>query len=109
MPFLNKTRTVFIILLALAVGLALTLIYSNRGYRQLLRLKQEQKIIESANEELEEQNRKLMMQIDKIKNDPRYIEEVARKKLGLVRPDELIFKLKDDPGSKTGGVDSQKP
>ncbi|MBW2092743.1 MAG: septum formation initiator family protein, partial [Deltaproteobacteria bacterium] len=61
----------------------MTLIYSNRGYLSLKRLEREQIRLEAANEELEEQNRQLMMKIDRIKNDPRHIEDIARKKLGL--------------------------
>ncbi len=53
--------------------------------------------LEESNRELAEKNRRLMLQIDQIKKDPRYIEDEARKNLGLVRPDETIYRLKEEP------------
>jgi cell division protein FtsB len=32
--------------------------------------------------------------VDRLQNDPYYIENIARRELGMVRSDELIFKFK---------------
>ncbi len=47
------------------------------------------------NSELAKQNLDLYREIERLKSDPKYLESVARKELGVVGKDELIFKLKD--------------
>ena len=47
-----------------------------------------------ANEELRQENQVLKEEIDKIQNDPEYLEEVARKKFGLIKKNELIFNFR---------------
>jgi cell division protein FtsB len=46
---------------------------------------------------LEDENRQLAARLERLRNDPRYLEDEARKKLGLVRPDEIIFRLAQEP------------
>ena len=109
MPLFTKRRSIFLTLGILCVILGLILLYSNRGFLHLKRLDQERNYLEAVNKDLEAQNRQLMMKIDRIKHDLRYIEDVARKKLGLIRPDEQIFRLKDDPGSDPDEKRSSNP
>ncbi|MBW1709786.1 MAG: septum formation initiator family protein [Deltaproteobacteria bacterium] len=109
MSLFTKNRSIFLILVSLTAILALTLIYNNRGYLSLKRLGQERNELEVVNKEYKEQNRLLMMKIDRIKNDLSYIEDEARKKLGLVRPDEQIFKLKNEPEPALSEKSSTNP
>lgn len=91
----KKRRTVLIIVGSLAALLLIVLFYSDRGIIHLNKLKEERDNLEITNREILEENRKLLLKIDRIKKDPKYIEDEARKKLGLVRPDELIIQLKE--------------
>ena len=84
-------------LLAMVVVLGLILAYSDHGLMRLRELQQKKQAIEMENEKLQEENRRLLQQIERIKTDPRYIEDEARKKLGLIRPDETIYRLKEEP------------
>ena len=81
----------------LIVVLALILLYSDIGIIHLNKLQQERNELIASNKMLEEENRLLMEKIDRIKNDPQYIEDEARKRLGLVRPDEQIFHVNTEP------------
>ncbi len=47
--------------------------------------------IQAENKELLKQNALLKDEIKKLKNDPAYIEEMARKRYGLVRENEMIY------------------
>jgi cell division protein FtsB len=38
------------------------------------------------------------LRIDRLANDPAFVESVARRELGMVRPDELIFKFAPSAG-----------
>ena len=49
-----------------------------------------------------------MLKIDRIKNDSRFIQDEARKKLGLIRPDETIYRLKDEPEEPETGERGRK-
>ncbi|MCK5594655.1 septum formation initiator family protein [bacterium] len=50
--------------------------------------------LESEIEKVRESNEKLAKEIHALKNDPLYIEKLARKELGLIRSGEVIYKLK---------------
>ena len=45
--------------------------------------------------EAEAQNEGLRVEINSLRNDPSYIERVARTELGMVRDDELVFQFTD--------------
>lgn len=76
------------------VLLFIFIVFSPNGLLRYYRLQQSLKTVQAANEELRKQNEELRAEIDKLKNDPEYLEEVARKKFGLIKKNELIFNFK---------------
>jgi cell division protein FtsB len=44
--------------------------------------------------ELEKKNRALYGNIQRLKNDPEYIENIARTELGMVGKDELVYQFR---------------
>jgi cell division protein FtsB len=48
--------------------------------------------------DLKEQNRLLTAEIRRLREDPKYFESVARKELGLVKENEIIYRFKRDTG-----------
>ena len=52
--------------------------------------------LENEIKKVRESNKKLAKEITSLKNDPLYIEKLARKELGLIRSGEVIYKLKPD-------------
>ncbi len=78
----------------LAVMMALG-IRNERGFltmwrvqRNITRLSQEVRMIEQG-------NRSLLHDIERLHDDMRYIEKIAREELGLARPGELVFEFVD--------------
>jgi cell division protein FtsB len=53
--------------------------------------------LEAENYRLEEENRQLAIRLNRIREDPGYLEDEARKKLGVVRPNETIYRLAEEP------------
>jgi len=106
MAWLDDKRVKGVLLAALVAILGFILAYGNQGLIHLRQLRQETEKLKIENTELREENRRLLHQIERIKTDPRYIEDMARKKLGLIRPDETIYRLKDEPDQNTSGTDS---
>jgi cell division protein FtsB len=47
------------------------------------------------------ENTKIYNEIERLKNDPAYVEQLARKELGMVRADELIFRRKPSGPANT--------
>lgn len=82
--------TIIVILLAIVVGVA--------GYRK----KQKndiylEKIVELEKQiEKEEQRKEDLVEYGKYVQTDRYIEEIARERLGLIMPDEIVFKPQKD-------------
>ena len=58
-------------------------------------------------EELKEKNKELITEIRRLKGDPRYLESVARRELGLVRENEVIYRFKKDSDVSGEGSDQK--
>lgn len=70
------------------------LLFSSNGIFRYYRLKQSLETIRTANEKLKKENAILLEEIARIQNDPEYLEEVARKKFGLIKKNEMIFNFR---------------
>ena len=87
------------ILLSLAIlaifSMLLLIVFSDNGLADLnlLKIKSESLIIK--NRALTQKNLSLCREIDRLKHDTEFIENVARQELGMVGKDEVIFKLKN--------------
>jgi cell division protein FtsB len=86
------------ILLAFAILVLLSLImfiiFGENGLTDLNRLTTERDSLFKKNAELVQKNLSLHREIERLKNDPEYVENVARKELGVIGKDEVIFKVK---------------
>jgi cell division protein FtsB len=89
------------ILLSTIIVLLLTIlwmaIFGEKGLTDFNHLKKELAIIVEENEKLAHENKLFLQEIDRLKNDLDYIESVARKELGFVLKDEVIFQTKTTP------------
>ena len=89
------------LLLALGFFLILGLItfFGENGILHLLRLKKEMGGIKEANLQLVKENEELKEEVRKLKQEKKYIEEIARKELGMVKEDEIIYQF-ESPNDK---------
>ena len=60
----------------------------------MARLQEELAELEDYNNKLKTENKELRKEIGLLKNNLRYLEEVARSELGLVKEGELVYHLK---------------
>lgn len=84
----------------LLIALFIYIIFSKHGYFDLVLLKQEQSKFVQKNERLTRENLAISIEIDRLKNDPVYIESIARQELGMIRDNEIILTLKNQPNRK---------
>ena len=54
-------------------------------------------------EKLKEKNKELTAEIRRLKGDPQYLESVIRKELGLVRDNEVVYRLRKDSDDAADG------
>ena len=52
--------------------------------------------------DLEEKNRLLVAEIRRIREDPKYLESLARKELGLIKENEIIYRFQKVQKAKKG-------
>lgn len=69
-----------------------------RGLIDYFRLRSEVNALSEENRRLEARNIELSEDIRRLRSDDRYLEEVARKKHGLLKKDETVFEF--DPPKK---------
>jgi cell division protein FtsB len=67
------------------------LIFNDRGLPRLQALGHRLDEIQEQNDVLSRENELLERRIRALREDPRHVEWIARRELGLVRPDELVF------------------
>jgi len=99
----KKRIILFILFLFLILGF-LTF-FGDKGILHLLRLQKELVRIKEMNIKMEEENRRLREEVRRLQHEKRYIEEIARKELGMVKEGEIIyqFDLPDDKRQNNKG------
>jgi cell division protein FtsB len=87
-------QRLFLIGLLLALGVAVFhLTWSRRGLRDLLALREEEVQLRAQCQQIESENAVLTAQIEQLRFDDEYLQSLIRRKLGLVRQDELIYRF----------------
>ena len=70
--------------------------FGDRGFLYLYKKDEERKEYLEKIKNLEIANKKLKDEIDRLRNDREYIEDVARKEFDLVKKNEVIYKFAED-------------
>jgi cell division protein FtsB len=91
---------------AMVVALLVVAVVGDKGILCAVRSQQEKETLQQQLQLLEMENQKLREDIESLRSDPRYLEAVARKELGMVREDELIYQFR---AQKRLGGDSPSP
>ena len=80
-------------LLVAIVTVAASALVGSDGVKRLLLLRAErQELGEDAVRRLQD-NAALRAEIARLRSDPKYLEGLARERLGLVRPDEMVYRF----------------
>jgi cell division protein FtsB/cell division protein DivIC len=100
---MSKKRILILVLLFFLI-LGFFTFLGDKGILHLLRLQKELTRIKDANVKVEEENRKLREEVKRLQHEKRYIEEIARKELGMVKEGEIIYQF-DSPDEKKKSKD----
>lgn len=86
-----SSRPLCLIVVAIT-GMSLAL-FGEKGALRLHQVKQQQASLNRQFQQLKDSNQQLRSEIDSLRNDERYIEQVARSRLSLVREGEMVFQF----------------
>ncbi|OKY76901.1 MAG: hypothetical protein BM485_02255 [Desulfobulbaceae bacterium DB1] len=75
-------------------AVALWLTFSPNGILAYRAAKKQMENVQAENARLKEENRQLQETLDKISNDPSYLEEIARSEHKFLKKNETVFEFK---------------
>jgi cell division protein FtsB len=80
-------------------AVATSLLAGSDGVARYMALRAERQELGGAAVRRLQENTALRAEITRLRTDPRYLEAMARKHLGLVRPDEYVYRFRtpDEP------------
>ena len=74
------------------LGLLGLIVFGDNGLLDLQRLRHEKTRLEGQNRQITQKNLSLYEEINRLKDDPHYIENVARQDLGMIGKEDVILR-----------------
>jgi cell division protein FtsB len=99
-PPTRNRRIVHLLLLFVASVIVVDALVGDRGLVAMLRARHEYDELSAAVARQRAENARLRETARRLKDDPSAIEEIARRELGLIKPGERVFIVKDLPTAK---------
>lgn len=97
---LNKLNLTLSMAILIIFSMLLLILFAENGFVDLNSLKKEKDRLVEKNESLARDNLDLYNEIERLKNDDKYIENIARQELGMIGKDEMILKPKNGSGKR---------
>ena len=88
------------LLLLFATVIVIDALVGDQGLVALLRARRDYDALAASVRQQRTENERLREEIQRLLEDPATIEEIARRELGLIRPGERLFIVKDLPPLK---------
>lgn len=88
-----RKKSLFFFILVIFLLFGFFTFFGDKGILHLLKLKKELARLKEVNAKVEEENRKLKEEVRRLQHEKQYIEEIARKELGLVKEGEMIYQF----------------
>jgi cell division protein FtsB len=95
LPRRRRGRVVRYLVLAVGCVLIVDALVGDRGLLAMLKARQQYHALETSLARSRAENAGLREQARELREDPQAIEEIARRELGLIRPGEKLFIIKD--------------
>jgi len=90
-----RRRAVNYTLTFITVVLVVDALVGDKGLLETMRARKQYAEVAASLASMQSENDRLRDQIHRLTSDPETIESVAREELGLIRPGELVFVVKD--------------
>jgi cell division protein FtsB len=90
----KKDKKIFLMaFIAVLLVISGAAVIGDAGLLDVLKLKKERNDIARRTAELQQDNRRLSREIELLKTDNRYIAKVARRELGMIGSNEILYKI----------------
>jgi cell division protein FtsB len=100
-PASTRRRTVQLALVFVTLVLVINALVGERGLMETLRARRQHQELVSSIDRLRAENARLREEARRLRSDPATIEALARKELGLIKPGELLFIIKNAKAVET--------
>jgi cell division protein FtsB len=94
-----------IILIGLILLVWYFALFGEKGVIKIIRLRRERDRIIADVSRMQEENKRLQEEIRRLREDSRYLESVARRDLGLIKENEILFIFEDEAATQEGTKD----
>jgi cell division protein FtsB len=94
-PSPGRRRLLNYVLVLVTVVLVVDALVGDKGLMETIRARRQFADLAASLTALRQQNAQLRDEIRRLREDPGTIESIAREELGLIRPGELLFVVKD--------------
>jgi len=91
----RRSRLVRYLIVAVGCVLIIDALVGDRGFLAMLKARQQYRTLETALARSRTENAQLREEARELREDPKAIEAIARRELGLIRPGEKLFIVKD--------------
>lgn len=99
----TRRRTLQMLLVFVTLVLVINALVGDRGLTETLRARRQHQELVTAIDRLKAENARLRDHARRLRSDPGTIEALARQELGLIKPGELLFIVKDAKPSPARG------
>ncbi len=90
---LTKSQKTLILGLSLSVMMLVVAVFSKDGFVTVHEFESELQSLVHRNQSIAEENQQLQKEIEALKTDSHEVESLAREKLNLVKPGELVYQI----------------
>jgi cell division protein FtsB len=94
-PRQRRRRAVQWVIVFAALVIAVDALVGDNGLMAMMKARQEYRALEQSLATARSDNARLREEARRLREDPSAVEEIARRELGLVRPGEKLFIIKD--------------
>ncbi len=89
----TKAQKTLALGLVLIVAMTLAAVFSDKGFMNVYDFTAELDYLKKSNAVLAEENTRIQKEIDALKSDPYAVEMLARDKLNMVKPGEIVYQI----------------
>ena len=89
----TKAQKTLALGVVLIVAMALAAVFSDKGFMNVYDFTEELDYLKKSNTVLAEENTRIKKEIGALKSDPYAVELLARDKLNLVKPGEMVYQI----------------
>ena len=97
---LNKLNIMLSMAILILFSMLLLIVFAENGLVDLNSFRKERDRLVEKNESLARNNLVLYNEIERLKNDDKYIENIARRELGMIGKNEMILKPQNVSGKR---------